>query len=193
MAGHTLLVKKYGNRRLYDTEASRYITLEELAQLIRSGRDVKIIDAKSKTDLTKAVLLQIISEQEKEQDLLPVSFLKKMIQLGDESMREALPRYLSFSLDAFFAAQKQFERRYQNLAGSFLNPMMWLAPAMAPGVQGPRGEPDGEGLEPSPEEAASSPEAGHPPADSAEKDQIQALKAQVEKIQALLAKLSPEE
>jgi polyhydroxyalkanoate synthesis repressor PhaR len=209
-APRPLLVKKYGNRRLYDTDASRYITLEELAQLIRSGRDVRIIDAKTKADLTKSVLLQIIAEEEKERDLLPVSFLKKMIQLGDDSMREALPRYLTFSLDAFFAAQKQFESRYQHLAGSFLNPMAWLAPALA---RSPFGEPP---LEPPPvgmppevgapaelapddgdagdvgaaaEDAAPPPEA-EPPAEEPQKAQIDTLRAQVEQIQAMLAKLS---
>jgi polyhydroxyalkanoate synthesis repressor PhaR len=123
MSDEELLVKKYGNRRLYDTETSHYITLDDLAQIIKAGRDVKVVDAKSNKDLTKLVLLQIISEREKEHDLLPVSFLKKMIQLSDHAISDSLNRYLRVSLDAFLTAQQEFEERYKSFAGTMMNPL----------------------------------------------------------------------
>jgi polyhydroxyalkanoate synthesis repressor PhaR len=133
-----LIVKKYGNRRLYDTDASRYITLDELAQMLQGGRDLKVVDAKTGADLTKSVLLQIIAEQEKDRDLLPVAFLKQLVQMGDASMRESLQRYLSLGLDAFLDAQKQIEKSYRDFAGSFFNPMAWMGRADAPqGAQPP--------------------------------------------------------
>jgi polyhydroxyalkanoate synthesis repressor PhaR len=151
MADPTLIVKKYGNRRLYDTERSQYITLDNLAELIKSGRDVKVVDAKTSANLTKMVLLQIITEQEKEKDLLPVSFLKQMIQLGDTGVRESLQRYLSLSLDTFLNAQHDVEARYRNMAGNMMNPgnlmnpMMWLMP---PYGQTPGGGAPTEGMTP---------------------------------------------
>jgi len=177
----TLVIKKYGNRRLYDTEASSYITLEDLARLIRSGRDVRVVDAKSNQDLTKNVLLQIISEQEKDRDLLPVSFLKKIVQVGDSSIREALQRYLTVSLETFLNAQKDFESRYRDLAGSFLNPMMWMMPQM-----------QGQELKDRPAPAPAPPPPPEPPEppEQESREQIQALRAQVDQIQQMLTKLS---
>jgi len=204
MSQGLVVVKKYGNRRLYDTESSRYITLDDLAGLIRSGRDVKVIDAKTKADLTKSVLLQIITEQEKEQDLLPISFLKKVIRHGDATLRESMRRYLSVSLDAFLDAQKDFEQRYRTFAGNFVNPMMWM---MAPGAQAPDGgrypSPPAEGPPPGPplpqdmDEAVPPPDpsAAPPdavpgdPADPGTDDQIRMLQEQMAQMQKMMAKL----
>ena len=202
MSKGMVVVKKYGNRRLYDTESSRYITLDDLAGLIRSGLDVRVIDAKTKADLTKSVLLQIITEQEKEQDLLPISFLKKVIRHGDATLRESMRRFLSVSLDAFLDAQKDFEQRYRTFAGNFVNPMMWMMP---PGAQ-----PAAGASYPSPPEEVPPPEAPlpadfaeTPPPDLAEEppgapvdatepgtdDQIRLLKEQMAQMQQMIAKL----
>jgi polyhydroxyalkanoate synthesis repressor PhaR len=191
MAEETLIVKKYGNRRLYDTEASSYITLDDLARLIRSGRDVRVVDAKSGQDLTKSVLLQIISEQEKAQDLLPVSFLKKMIQIGDSSVRDALRRYLSVSLETFLSAQKEFEERYRNIAGNFFNPLMWMMPGAQPGAPPPGAQPPGSEqiTPPVPQSDEQQPNQEGDSDDPATQQQIKALRAQVEQIQAMLSKL----
>ncbi|MBW2735353.1 MAG: polyhydroxyalkanoate synthesis repressor PhaR [Deltaproteobacteria bacterium] len=121
MPDPTVIIKKYGNRRLYDLERSQYITLEGLAELIKSGRDVKVVDAKTSADLTKKVLLQIITEQENDKDLFPISFLKQMIQLGDTLARESLHRYLGLSFETFLNAQHDFEERYRNTAGNIMN------------------------------------------------------------------------
>ena len=189
-----LVIKKYGNRRLYDTESSRYITLEDLAQIVKAGRDVRVIDAKTNKDLTKSVLLQIITEREKDHDVLPVSFLKKMIQLSDQAVRDSLHRYLRVSLDAFLGAQKEFEERYKSFAGAFMNPMgpmSNLAPMIWP-MFGREGQPPG----PVPPGApiASPPQA--PPAEAEEKtaegaaeEQLRLLQSQMLAMQEQLQKL----
>ncbi len=191
-----LLIKKYGNRRLYDTEASRYITLDDLAQLVKAGRDVKVVDAKTGKDLTKGVLLQIITEREEDHDVLPVGFLKKMIQLSDQTVRDSLHRYLRVSLDAFLSAQKEFEERYKSFAGTFMNPM---ASALSP-MGWPMsffGAPGGaaSGAEPPAEPAPREPPRARPQA--AEKEspgstdaQLKALQAQMAQMQELIARLS---
>src|SRR3954464_3461004 len=83
------VVKRYSNRKLYDTQKSRYVTLEQIAELIRAGQDVKIVDNTSKEDLTSITLAQIIFEQEKKQNsFLPLSAMKNIIQSGGESLHE---------------------------------------------------------------------------------------------------------
>lgn len=100
-----MLVKKYTNRRLYDTEDSRYITLEELAEKIRAGSDAEVIDAKTGEDLTQATLTQIIIESRGAGRILPVPLLLQLIRLGDESLAEFLGRYMGLALDAYVQAQ----------------------------------------------------------------------------------------
>jgi polyhydroxyalkanoate synthesis repressor PhaR len=100
-----MIVKKYSNRRLYDTEESRYMTLEELAEKVRAGRDVTVIDAKTGEDLTQATLLQIILETRAAR-LLPVSLLSRLIRLQDEALGEFFSRYVSLSLDMYLGAKQ---------------------------------------------------------------------------------------
>lgn len=90
-----MLVKKYGNRRLYDTEASRYITLEELSARIREGDDVDVIDAKTGQDLTQVTLAQIILESRGGAKLLPVPLLKQLVRMGDDALAEFFGRYVA--------------------------------------------------------------------------------------------------
>jgi polyhydroxyalkanoate synthesis repressor PhaR len=106
-------IKKYANRRLYDTESSSYITLEHLAAMTRAGRDFKVIDAKSEEDITHGVLTQIIMEEEtRGQTMLPVSFLRQLIGLYGDNMQSMVPQYLEASMDAFKRNQAQFRRRH---------------------------------------------------------------------------------
>jgi polyhydroxyalkanoate synthesis repressor PhaR len=84
--GETRVVKRYANRKLYDTQRSRYVTLEQIADMIRSGEDVKIVDNNSKEDLTAITLTQIIFEEEKKQSFLPLSALRNIIQSGANNM-----------------------------------------------------------------------------------------------------------
>lgn len=101
-----MLVKKYTNRRLYDTAESRYITLEELAGKIRAGEDVDVVDAKTGEDLTQATLAQIIMESRGAERLLPVPLLVQLIRLGDEALAEFLGTYLSQALEAYLALKR---------------------------------------------------------------------------------------
>jgi polyhydroxyalkanoate synthesis repressor PhaR len=86
--GETRVVKRYANRKLYDTQRSRYVTLEQIADMIRSGEDVKIVDNNSKEDLTAITLAQIIFEEEKKSSFLPLSALRNIIQSGGNSIQQ---------------------------------------------------------------------------------------------------------
>jgi polyhydroxyalkanoate synthesis repressor PhaR len=86
--GETRVVKRYANRKLYDTQRSRYVTLEQIAEMIRGGEDVKIVDNNSKEDLTAITLTQIIFEEEKKQSFLPLSALRNIIQSGADNMSQ---------------------------------------------------------------------------------------------------------
>lgn len=101
-----ILVKKYGNRRLYDTRASSYITLDELEAIIRRGDDVRVIDAKTAEDLTQATLAQIILEGGRAGRLLPVPLLFQLIRMGDEALAEFMGRYLSTTLEMYLEAKR---------------------------------------------------------------------------------------
>ena len=101
-----MLVKKYGNRRLYDTGESRYITLEELAEKIRHGEDARIIDAKTNADLTQATLAQLILESRGAARLLPVPLLTQMVRMGDDALGEFFSRYLGSALELYFQAKQ---------------------------------------------------------------------------------------
>ncbi len=101
-----MLVKKYSNRRLYDTVDSKYITLEELAAKIRDGADPLVIDAKTNSDLTQATLAQIIFESRGGANLLPSALLTRMIRMGDDALAEFLGRYVSWSLDIYLQAKQ---------------------------------------------------------------------------------------
>jgi len=105
-----VIIKKYANRRLYNTESSSYITLEHLAAMTRQGRDFKVVDAKTDEDITHNVLTQIIMEEEgRGQAMLPVSFLRQLIAMYGDSMQAVVPGYLEASMDSFRRNQEQFK------------------------------------------------------------------------------------
>lgn len=113
-------VKKYANRRLYNTESSSYITLDDLAKMVRAGRDFRVVDARTEEDITHNVLTQIIMEEEgRGQALLPVSFLRQLIALYGDSMQAVVPGYLEASMDSFRRNQEQFRSAVEGaFAGS---------------------------------------------------------------------------
>lgn len=114
-----VIIKKYANRRLYNTETSSYITLDHLAAMTREGRDFKVVDAKTDEDITHNVLTQIIMEEEaRGQTLLPVSFLRQLIALYGDSMQAMVPGYLEASMDSFRRNQEQFKSAVE---GAFAN------------------------------------------------------------------------
>ena len=109
-----VVVKKYANRRLYNTEASSYVTLDHLAQLVKEGREFVVYDAKSGEDITRQVLTQIIVEEEgKGRNLLPIGFLRQLISFYDDSLQALVPRYLEMTMGAFARQQEQMRRAMQ--------------------------------------------------------------------------------
>lgn len=112
-----ITIKKYSNRRLYDTSQSQYVTLEELANKIRAGDDVQVIDAKTNEDLTQSVLAQIIIESRGAGRLLPTQMLMQLIRMEDDALAEFFGQYMSWALSLYL----RFKSRAQQMRG--LNPM----------------------------------------------------------------------
>lgn len=108
--GANVIIKKYANRRLYNTSTSAYVTLDHLSEMVRSGVDFTVLDAKSNDDITRSVLTQIIFEEESKQgqNLLPVQFLRRLIRFYGDSMQGFLPAYLEMSMERFASAQDQW-------------------------------------------------------------------------------------
>jgi polyhydroxyalkanoate synthesis repressor PhaR len=114
-----VIIKKYANRRLYNTDTSTYVTLEDLAEMVRSERDFVVYDAKTGDDLTHSVLTQIIVEQESRgTNLLPIGFLRQLIRFYGDSMQKLVPSYLEFSLDSLTRQQEQYRRRFAHAFGT---------------------------------------------------------------------------
>ncbi len=116
-----VVIKKYANRRLYNTETSTYVTLEDLAKMVRSDRDFVVYDAKTGDDLTHSVLTQIIVEQEGReggQTLLPIPFLRQLIRFYDDSIGRMVPSYLQFSLETLAKEQEKFRNQFANAFGN---------------------------------------------------------------------------
>jgi len=117
-AAAPVVVKKYANRRLYNTESSSYITLDTLAEMIRNGRDFVVYDAKSGEDITRSVLTQIIVEEEgKGTAMLPTSFLRQLIGFYGDNLQALVPRYLEQAMGAFALQQKQMREAMRETVG----------------------------------------------------------------------------
>jgi polyhydroxyalkanoate synthesis repressor PhaR len=160
-----ILVKKYGNRRLYDTQASSYITLDELEAIIRRGDDVRVIDAKTSEDLTQATLAQIILEGGRAGRLLPVPLLFQLIRMSDEALAEFMGRYMSATLEMYLEAKRGAQsmapympmatmpfQAANALARMFLGAGQAISPDHAPlpaktSAPAPEPEPDRTGIE----------------------------------------------
>ena len=118
--GKPVVVKKYANRRLYNTATSSYVTLDDLAEMIKEGGDFVVYDAKTGDDLTRSVLTQIIVEQEqKGQNLLPISFLRQLISFYGDSMQVLVPGYLEQAMIAFARNQEQMRNSMRATFGIF--------------------------------------------------------------------------
>ena len=116
-----IIIRKYANRRLYNTEISSYVTLEDLCNMIKKGEDFVVRDAKTKADITKSVLQQIIFEQEnKGANLLPVEFLKNIITFYDDSLKNLVPSYLNSMMQVFARNQDELRKgNQQDMLSSF--------------------------------------------------------------------------
>jgi polyhydroxyalkanoate synthesis repressor PhaR len=114
------IVKKYANRRLYNTATSSYVTLDELSQMVRRGEDFVVYDAKSGEDITRSVLTQIILEEDsKGRNLLPIGFLRQLISFYDDQLHAFLPRYLEVSMENFARHQDQIRAYVEETFGRF--------------------------------------------------------------------------
>jgi len=131
-----MLVKKYGNRRLYDTEQSRYLRLDELAERIRAGADVRVVDARTDADLTAPTLAQIIFEDRNAARLLPVPVLVQLIRLGDDALGEFLGRYVSWALELYLQARQGAAGMYNPFLPFLSGPMATRPPAPEPASRG---------------------------------------------------------
>ena len=214
-----VVVKKYANRRLYNTETSTYVTLDDLAAMVRAERDFVVFDAKSGEDLTHSVLTQIIVEQESRagtQTLLPVPFLRQLIRFYGDTMERMVPSYLQVSLETLAKEQERFRKQFttaftpqgafeayqeqarKNLA-MFEQAITMFAPFSAGKAPGAAGEPASQGertetrndaARPAPGAAApAAPRPGAQP-DKRPSSELDELKAQLAAMQAKLEKLS---
>ena len=204
-----VVIKKYANRRLYNTETSTYVTLDDLGAMVRSDKDFVVYDAKTGDDLTHSVLTQIIVDQESRQGgqtRLPIPFLRQLIRFYDDSIGRMVPSYLQFSLETLVKEQEKFRTQFASAFGNpaaafeayqeqarknmamFEQAMSLWSPfaAMQAGMkkaqdaQAPQPAQPGKGTEPAPQA-----EAGKPA-----RDELSELKAQLAAMQQKIEKLS---
>jgi polyhydroxyalkanoate synthesis repressor PhaR len=182
--GECVIIKKYANRRLYNTQSSSYITLDHLAHMVRENVDFKVVDAKTGDDITHQILTQIIMEEEASgEQMLPVNFLRQLIALYGDSMQAMVPGYLEASMDSFRRNQEQFKSAVE---GAFANsPFAEIAKrnlamfeAAASAFQ-PGGTANPA---PSPTTAPAAPESAG--------DDVSALKAELARLQEKIEKLA---
>jgi len=200
--GQPTVIKKYANRRLYNTATSSYVTLDHLCQMVQEGVDFVVYDAKSGDDITRSVLTQIIVEEEgKGQNLLPIKFLRQIIGLYGDSMQWMVPRYLDHMMEAFSHNQERMRQSMQESFGGmfpfgkfeemgkqnmaiFENAMKMFTPFDNGTGNEPAGD-SGTGQEIRPTAAANSSGKAAPEADTLER-----LKAQVDLLQQQLEAIS---
>jgi polyhydroxyalkanoate synthesis repressor PhaR len=170
-----VIIKKYANRRLYDTESSTYITLERLAEMVRQKREFQVLDAKSGEDITRSVLTQIIMDEESRgSTMLPVNFLRQLISMYGDQMQSVVPQYLEASLDALQRNQSQMR---EAVAGAFTaNPFAEMARRNMELFTAGAGQPK--------------PAESDTPAPEPNKAELAALKAQLAELQKQLDRLS---
>ena len=178
--GDTVIIKKYANRRLYNTRSSSYITLDHLSKMTREGVDYKVLDAKTGVDITHQIMTQIIMEEEANgEQMLPVSFLRQLISMYGNSMQSLVPHYLEASMENFRANQSKLHKAFEDSLGN--NPLARLAEqnmamfkaaasAFMPGLAEPEPEPKSH--------------------DQEQDDEIAALRAQMAEMQKKLDKLA---
>ncbi|MGC2195292.1 MAG: polyhydroxyalkanoate synthesis regulator DNA-binding domain-containing protein [Terriglobales bacterium] len=140
----SVLIKKYGNRRLYDTAGSRYVNLDDIAAFIREGRDVQVVDAKTGRDLTRVTLTQIITEDAKEKPTgLPLELLRQLVVASDEVRQEFVMWYLKSAFDAYQKVQDAVQTRLGDVQSAILSPMDMMKKFLG----APPARPDNQELE----------------------------------------------
>jgi polyhydroxyalkanoate synthesis repressor PhaR len=194
-AKNATVIKKYANRRLYNTATSTYVTLEDLSKMVKDGTDFIVYDAKSGEDITRSVLTQIIFEEENKEgnNLLPINFLRQLIRFYGDSMQGMVPNYLEFSMGNLMKDQDKLKKQMADVFGGgdpfklmeetakrnmalFQDSMKMFAPFGSPGFANPFAAAAGAG-------DAVPPETAKPAAPSASKDDLQTLKDQIAAMQ----------
>ena len=189
-----VIIKKYANRRLYNTDTSSYVTLDDLAEMVRAERDFIVHDAKSGEDLTHSVLTQIIVEQESRgQNLLPVNFLRQLIRFYGNNIENLVPSYLEFSLDALTREQERYRKQF---ADTFAPPSFDMVQEQARkniamferamGVFSPYAKGEGEPQH----QSRNDNEPATPGGGEKKSDEIENLKAELAAMQDKLEKIS---
>jgi polyhydroxyalkanoate synthesis repressor PhaR len=124
MTSAAVLIKKYGNRRMYDTAGSRYVNLDDLAAMVRAGKEVRVVDAKTGQDLTRVTLTQIITEDAKDKPTgLPLELLRQLIVASDEVRQEFLMWYLKSAFDTYEKLQDAVQNRLSEVQSAILSPV----------------------------------------------------------------------
>ena len=195
-----VVIKKYANRRLYNTASSSYVTLEHLSEMVKKGVDFVVYDAKTNEDITRPVLTQIIFEEESRgQNLLPIQFLRQLIRFYGDSMQALVPSYLELSLDSFTQQQERMRKQFADTLGGAIvgkgglgyfedqvrQNMLLFDRAMK--MFSPFTFPAQPGAAPGQPESPAAPEA-QPQAQ--EDESLNDLKRRIEEMQAQIAKLA---
>jgi len=189
----SVIIKKYANRRLYNTQSSSYITLDHLGKMTREGIEFRVIDAKTGTDITHQILTQIIMEEEASgEQMLPVNFLRQLIGMYGNSMQGLIPHYLEASMDQFRANQLKLRKAFEDsleanplarLAQQNIAMFQAAASAFIPGA-------DGQPPRTAEEAAAADAAAANKSADEGDaKSDIDALRSQLAEMQKKIDKL----
>jgi polyhydroxyalkanoate synthesis repressor PhaR len=194
-----ITVKKYSNRRLYDTSESRYITLDELANKIRGGVDARVIDASSGDDLTQATLAQLVMESRGASKLLPVPLLTEMIRMGDDALAEFMGQYMAMAMHMYVQARSGGAPGFapwmnmpwaQGAAARMMGSMPWMNPGAwqqpyGGGYATPPSSPPMSGYPPPPPPPDPAPEP-HPDPNEARDADIAALRAEMQALKETL-------
>lgn len=137
MTSPAVVIKKYGNRRLYDTASSRYVNLDDLAALVRDGKEVHVVDAKTGRDLTRVILTQIITEDAKDKPTgLPLELLRQLIIASDEVRQEFLMWYLKSAFDTYQKLQDTVQNRLSEVQSAILSPVDLMKRFLGAGASG---------------------------------------------------------
>ncbi len=122
-----LIIKRYGNRRLYNTDAKSYVNYGDLAKIVRDGNDVRVVDSTSGEDVTKAVLIQVILEEEKNnKTVLPTEFLFQLLRSREGSMQDFFKNHLAASFNAYMKTKEEFDNRFRTMLEMATSaPQMW--------------------------------------------------------------------
>jgi polyhydroxyalkanoate synthesis repressor PhaR len=140
----TVVIKRYGNRRLYNTAASRYVNLDDIAALVREGKDVQIVDAKTGRDLTRVTLTQIITEDARDKPTgLPLELLRQLIVASDEVRQEFIMWYLKSAFETYQTVQNAVQNRLGEVQSAILSPVEMMKKFLG-GPQPTKAEPEAE-------------------------------------------------